>query len=148
MEPVTYPGYRFPPAVIHHALWLYHVFGLSLRKVKLMLAKRGIFIPYKSVWQWCRWFNANIVAQLRKRHPRLGDIRHIDEVIIRLRSELRQLWRAVDGDEVVLDIRVPNRRNAITAQLFLKRLRVGLKYNRSASPPTGCVTTEWHGASF
>src|SRR4051812_34656450 len=30
-EPTTYPGYRFPAEVIHHATWLYHVFSLSLR---------------------------------------------------------------------------------------------------------------------
>ncbi len=23
-EPTTYPGYRFPAEVIHHAVWLYH----------------------------------------------------------------------------------------------------------------------------
>ena len=41
-EPVTYPGFRFPAEVIGHALWLYHVFSLSLRDVELILAERGI----------------------------------------------------------------------------------------------------------
>ncbi|RKK01573.1 IS6 family transposase, partial [Pseudoroseomonas wenyumeiae] len=27
----TYPGYRFPAEIISHAVWLYHVFSLSLR---------------------------------------------------------------------------------------------------------------------
>ena len=31
-EPATYPGYRFPAAIISYAVWLYHVFGLSLRE--------------------------------------------------------------------------------------------------------------------
>ncbi len=34
-EPATYPGYRFPAEIISHALWLYHVFSLSLRDRKL-----------------------------------------------------------------------------------------------------------------
>ncbi|WP_176849887.1 hypothetical protein [Belnapia rosea] len=29
-EPATYPGYRFPAEIISHAMWLYHVFSLSL----------------------------------------------------------------------------------------------------------------------
>ena len=29
-EPTTYPRYRFPAEVIHRAVWLYHVFSLSL----------------------------------------------------------------------------------------------------------------------
>ena len=40
-EPATYPGYRFPAEVIHHAVWLYHVFSLSLRDIELILAERG-----------------------------------------------------------------------------------------------------------
>ena len=34
-ERTTYPGYRFPAEIIHHAVWLYHVFSLSLRDVEL-----------------------------------------------------------------------------------------------------------------
>jgi len=40
-EPATYPGYRFPAEIISYAVWLYHVFGLSLREVELILAERG-----------------------------------------------------------------------------------------------------------
>ena len=32
-KPATYPGYRFPAEIISYAVWLYHVFGLSLREV-------------------------------------------------------------------------------------------------------------------
>ncbi len=28
-EPATHPGYRFPAEIISHAVWLYHLFGLS-----------------------------------------------------------------------------------------------------------------------
>ena len=35
-EAATYPGYRFPAEVISHAVWLYHVFSLSLRDVELI----------------------------------------------------------------------------------------------------------------
>ena len=40
-ESATYPGYRFPAEIIRHAVWLYHVFSLSLRDVELILAERG-----------------------------------------------------------------------------------------------------------
>ena len=39
--PATYPGYRFPAEIIGHAVWLYHVFNLSLRDVEQILAERG-----------------------------------------------------------------------------------------------------------
>ena len=37
----TYHGHRFPAEVISHAVWLYHVFSLSLRDVELILAERS-----------------------------------------------------------------------------------------------------------
>jgi transposase-like protein len=43
-EPATYPGYRFPAEIISQAVWLYHVFGLSLREVELILSERGIAV--------------------------------------------------------------------------------------------------------
>ena len=41
-EPVSYRRHRFPAAIISHAVWLYHVFSLSLRDVELILAERGV----------------------------------------------------------------------------------------------------------
>ena len=43
-EPATYPGYRFPAEVIQHAVWLYHLFSLSLRDIELILAERGVVV--------------------------------------------------------------------------------------------------------
>jgi hypothetical protein len=42
MSQNPYRGFRFPPEVIQHAVWLYHCFSLSLREVELILAARGI----------------------------------------------------------------------------------------------------------
>ena len=37
-----YTGYRFPPEIISHAIWLCFHFPQSLRLVEKMLAARGI----------------------------------------------------------------------------------------------------------
>ena len=44
MRPSPDPHYRhrFPAAVISQAVWLYHMFSLSLRDVELLLAERGL----------------------------------------------------------------------------------------------------------
>ncbi len=47
-----YAGYRFPPEVISHAIWLYFRFPLSLRMVEEMLAARGIIVSHETVRQW------------------------------------------------------------------------------------------------
>ena len=127
-EPATYPGYRFPAEVIHYAVWLYHVFGLSQREVELILAERGIAVTHESIRQWCHRFGADLARKLRRRRPKPGDIWHLDEVFLRISGELHYLWRAVDQHGVVLDILVQGRRNAIAAKRFFKRLLAGLKY--------------------
>jgi putative transposase len=128
-EPATYPGYRFPAAIISYAVvWLYHVFGLSLREVELILAERGISVTHESIRQWCRKFGADFARKLRQRRPTPGDTWHLDEVFLKIGGALHYLWRAVDQHGVVLDILVQDRRNATAAKRFFKRLLVGLKY--------------------
>jgi len=41
-----YWGYRFPPEIIAHAVWLYFRFHLSLRDVQDLLAERGIVVSH------------------------------------------------------------------------------------------------------
>ncbi len=45
----SYHGYRFPPDVIAHAVWLYFRFSLSFREVEDLLAQRGITVTYDTV---------------------------------------------------------------------------------------------------
>ena len=127
-EPATYPGYRFPAAIISHAVWLYHVFGLSLREVELILAERGIAVTHESIRRRCLKFGADLARKLRQRRPKPGDTWHLDEVFLKISGELHYLWRAVDQHGVVLDILVQDRRNATAARRFFKRLLVGLRY--------------------
>ncbi|BFL66233.1 IS6 family transposase [Roseomonas mucosa] len=127
-DPTTYPGYRFPAEVISHAVWLYHVFGLSLRDVELLLAERGITVTHESIRRWCLRFGADCARKLRRRRPRPGDIWHLDEVFLRINGELHYLWRAVDQHGVVLDILVQSRRNAGAAKHFFRHLLKELQY--------------------
>ncbi len=127
-EPTTYPGYRFPAEIISHALWLYHVFSLSLRDVELILAERGIGVTHESIRQWCLKFGADLARKLRRRRPRPGDTWHLDEVYLRINGVLHYLWRAVDQNGVVLDILVQDRRNTSAAKRFFKRLLADLRF--------------------
>ena len=127
-EPATYRRHRFPAEIISHAVWLHHVFSLSLRDVELILAERGIAVTHESVRRWCLKFGRGFAEKLRRRRPRPGDTWHLDEVYLRINGVLHYLWRAVDQNGVVLDILVQDRRNATAAKRFFKRLLAGLRY--------------------
>lgn len=40
----SYRGYRYPPRIISHMVWLYHRFCWSLRDVEEVTAERGILV--------------------------------------------------------------------------------------------------------
>ena len=42
----NYAGYRFPPEIISHAVWLYFRVPLSLWMVDELLAARGIVVSH------------------------------------------------------------------------------------------------------
>ena len=48
MSNTPYHGFRFPRAIIQHAIWMYLRFALSLRDVEELLAERGIVLTYES----------------------------------------------------------------------------------------------------
>ncbi len=130
MKPTPNPHHRhrFPAEIISYAVWLYHMFSLSLREVELLLAERGVLLSYETVRRWCRKFGDGFASHLRRRRPRPGDKWHLDEVLVRIQGELRYLRRGVDQDGVVLDILVQSRRDAKAAKPFFRRLLRGLQY--------------------
>jgi putative transposase len=100
-----YHGYRFPPEIISHAIWLYHRFCLSYRDVEDLLAERGIVVSYESIRSWRNKLGPAFARSIKKRQGPFGDTWYMDEVyIVTVRGERRYLWRAVDQGGDVLDI--------------------------------------------
>ncbi len=121
----SYRGYRFPPEIISHAVWLYHRFTLSLRDIEDLLAERGVIVSYESIRRWCMTFGLDYARVLRKRQVRLGDTWHMDVVFITINGQRHYLWRAVDQDGDVIDILVQSRRDTHGANRFFRKLAKG-----------------------
>ena len=103
--PPPYQGYRFPPEIISHTVWLYHRFSLSFRDVEDLLAERGITVTYETIRQWCLTFGLEHARRLRRR-----------------RGRQQYLWRAVDEDGDVIDVLIQSRRNRRAAVRFFRKL--------------------------
>src|SRR5258707_3772611 len=118
----VYAGYRLPPQIISHAVWLYFRFPLSLRMVEEMLAARGIVVSHETVRQWALKFGQAFANAICRRLPRVGDKWHLDEVVLKIAGTTHWLWRAVDQHGVVLDVLVQSRRDARAARHLLRKL--------------------------
>ena len=67
-----YKNHRFPSETIAHAVWLYHRFSLSFRKVEELLAERGVTVSHEAVRLRClkfgqigSYFDAAVARQLK-----------------------------------------------------------------------------------
>ena len=123
MIKISYSGYRFPPEIIQHAIWLYIRFTLSFRDVEDLLAERGIMVSYETVRRWVNHFGPNIAADLRKRRPKPHTIWHLDEVYLKIDGRMVYLWRAVDAEGEVLDVLVQARGQKEAAGISILQLQ-------------------------
>jgi len=70
MNKISYSGCRFPPEIIHRAIWLYLRFTLNLRDVEDLLSERGIAVSHEIIRRWVNHFGPLIATGLRKRRPK------------------------------------------------------------------------------
>ena len=148
MAPTTkspYAGYRYPPEIISHAVWLYFRFPLSLRMVEEMLAARGILVSHETVRQWARKFGQDFANQIRRKLPCAGDKWHLDEVCLMIRGTKHWLWRAVDQDGVVLDVLVQSQRDKRAAKHLLRKLLVWGHRCQGSSSAAAFLRVCWAG---
>jgi putative transposase len=129
-----YPRYRFPTAIISHAVWLSYRFTLSFRDVEDLLAQRGITVSDESIRHWCETFGVAYAGDRRRAWP-VGDTWHLDELFVRIRGQRQYLWRAVDQNGEVIDILLQPRRDRHAAARFLRTL-----LKRSGRVPHRLVT--------
>jgi putative transposase len=86
-----YKGFRFPPAIINHAVWLSFRFTLSVRDVEEIMAERGVVLTYETIRQWCLKFRQTYANELKHRRSRSGDKWHLNEVFLTINGKLHSL---------------------------------------------------------
>ena len=117
----NYHGYRFPPEIISHAVWLYHRFCLSFRDAEDLLAQRGVTVTYETIRHWCHAFGPDYARRLRRGRGRMGDTWYLDELFVNIQGRRQYLWRAVDQDGDLIDILVQSRRDRHAATRFFRK---------------------------
>ena len=97
-------------------------FALSFRDVEDVLARRGVDVTYEAIRKWCQRFSPEYAGRLRRRHGRLGDTWHLDEVFVTIQGRQQYLWRAMDEAGDVIAFLVQPRWNRHDAIRFFRKL--------------------------
>ena len=116
-------------------------YKLSLRDLAEMFLTRGFIFSYESVREWEGKLTPALAENLRrKRKGRVGRSWYVDETYIKVRSQWRYLYRAIDRDGALVDVMLSEHRDLAAAKAFF----------RSAKTVTGVtparVTTDGHDA--
>jgi putative transposase len=61
----TYSGYRFPPEIVRHAIWLYVRFTLSFRDLKICCWNAAFMVSWVAIRRWLNHFGPMIAGDLR-----------------------------------------------------------------------------------
>src|SRR5215210_1265151 len=122
MSALSYSGYRFPPDIIRHAVWMYLRFTLSYRDVEELLAWRGIETSYETVRRWVLKFGPKFARNLRRLRHRPTGTWHLDEMVVSIQGRRMYLWRAVDSEGEILNLLVQPRRDTAAALKLMRKL--------------------------
>jgi putative transposase len=121
-------------------LWRFR-YKLSLRDLTEMFLQRGIVFTHEAVRAWESKLTPHLTEALRKqRHGKVGDSWYVDETYVRVQGQWRYLYRAIDRDGQLVDVRLSATRDLAAAEAFF----------RSAWTVTGVIpdriTTDGHDA--
>ena len=121
-------------------LWRFR-YKLSLRDLAEMFLQRGLSFTHEAVREWENKLAPLLSETLRKRrHGAVGQSWYVDETYVKVQGQWCYLYRAIDRDGNLVDVRLSTTRDLTAAEAFF----------RSAWTLTGVapdrITTDGHDA--
>ena len=111
-------------------------YKLSLRDLAEMFMERGFIFTHETVRQWEATFAPLLIAQLRKHRYGQGSRRsHVDETLIKVGGKWVYLYRALDHEGNLLDVRLSEICDLSAARAFFRSARILAK----RSPTRSCT---------
>jgi putative transposase len=132
---------QYPTDVVCLAvLWRFR-YKLSLRDLAEMFLQRNLGFTHETVRDWEAKLAPTLIGALRKkRHRAARDSWYVDETYVRVQGQWQYLYRAIDRDGNLVDVRLSDTRDLAAAEAFF----------RSAWAVTGVIperiTTDGHDA--
>lgn len=105
----------------HRDCLSYLRYPLSCQDVVHLLAERAILVDRSTIFRWVQKFSPELTRRTENHLRRASVDWHVDESCIRVGGKWRYLWRAVDANGQMIDLRLTARRDAKAAKAFLNK---------------------------
>ncbi|MDJ0704407.1 MAG: IS6 family transposase [Leptolyngbyaceae cyanobacterium MO_188.B28] len=113
---------EFPTDIVFQVLLCRLRYKLSYRDVAEFFLVRGFEFTHETVRDWEERFAPIFADELRaKRKGKVGKVWHVDETYIRVRGRWCYLYRAIDQDGNLVDVRLSETRDMAAAIAFFRQ---------------------------
>jgi putative transposase len=101
-------------------LWRFR-YKLSLRDLAEIFLQRGISFTHEAVREWENKLAPLLSETLRKRrHGAVGQSWYVDETYVKVQGQWCYLYRAIDRDGNLVDVRLSDTRDLTAAEAFFR----------------------------
>jgi putative transposase len=112
---------HYPLEVMLVCVRWYAAYPLSLRHIKEMMAERGVFVDHATVHRWAIKLLPALSLVFRRRKRPVGGSWRMDETYVKVCSQWKYLYRAVDREGHTVDFLLRAHRDEEAARRFLER---------------------------
>jgi putative transposase len=114
-------------------------YDLTLRDLAEMFLERGLVFTHEAVREWEARFSPLLAEELRKRRSgKRGRKWHVDETYLKVKGRWCYLYRAIDREGKLIDVRLSDKRDMAAAKAFFEKALA------IADEPPAKVTTDGH----
>jgi putative transposase len=136
-----YNRLQYPTDVVSLVVLWRARYKLSLRDLSEMFLQRGLIFSHETVREWeCKLAPLLSEVLRKRRHGAVGRSWYVDETYVKVQGRWQYLYRAIDRDGNLVDVRLSDTRDLTAAAAFF----------RSAWSVTGVtparITTDGHDA--
>jgi transposase-like protein len=113
---------HFEPTIILLCVRWYCRYSLSYRDLEEMMRERGLSVDHTTVWRWVQKYAPEINKRMRPHLKMSGTSYRLDETYVKVGTEWKYLYRAVDSAGQTIEFMLSARRDISAAKRFFKKM--------------------------
>ena len=103
MPTISFKGRHFQHDRILQSMRGYLAYALSYRAIEEMMAERGFPVDHSTINRWVLHYSPQLDAAFRRKKKRGGKRWRMDETYVKVKSQWKYYYRAVDKQGQTID---------------------------------------------